>query len=1091
MNRPYIVQRPAVSRGILPVVLTFSIAGVLYGQEPSTAPDELPQGQILIRRDDGRTVPLDDLIPSEKVDRILESVTAQLSVRSFEFADLDAFGTVQDGLAKIHVDLKIKVHADDEWVRVDVGLGSWVPTSAVHGPENLDLESRFLGSPSSASDSHQWLLKGRGRHELSLDLIGEVRDQEKDRHRLKLSLPDAMTSELELTFDQSVERIIDNAAHSRRSTSFGQPMTVKFWGLQSETEISWQSSDLSGDNVTVMSAPTPALMVLDLSSSTPVLVCDQTIDITEGATDRLQVRLPPGYGGVDVTARDEDSTLIVRTDNVSMTESGSTADIVFARPVRGRIDLHFELALNDTTPRISVSVPDVVGITQQSAKVEIRIPRGLEVDIVPAGHTRRTRVESNSDQRNEAIAFDLLSTEARLRLDVNTVEASFAVAPRLEFSTDVRTLRLLAKFPVNVSLGSLDELRIDWKQHLQDGWQIETGSIFLMEDDGKRSRIRYEQTEDEIQLQLGNVQSGQFLVEFKAFRGLDEGSNETDVTFSLPDITASDAHPTIVSLTESDTYSLSMTDTLGNNAFSFVPPRQLPGQENLQRVTVWRVNESGRSVRIRQLRQTQEVSSRAVVALEANQDSIYVCTELTINVRHRDLQKLTFTAPDGIDPVLQLIGRAAPEPPGDVDGDQITWQLPEPIRGEHKATIKYFWTPAAESDDYQLPLVLPSSGVDSIIIGTNAPKVLSVVQDDSLYRQFSSDFRTAWSTKEIRRYVRLRIPEPLLHRQIHEPLICLVQTYIGSANVTTTTTVIYEKPPEAVIFQVPVNVGVNARVDGIEVNVPRISADRTDSVELRLVSVAQEFSDGPVRISLVCRTPRDPHHHLLSRQETRYARVHDAPGWLTTVWLVGTSDDNRLISLDTHQQSVLPQGIADVLLSAATDRGEDSVESLFAGFSDEVRMHVHRQLNDAYFRQQASLAFIGGPRLRTLRVMIYSRAVAWVVSAGLGVLFYVTLVTLRGHLQLLSAVMIPVCAVMWVVLPQQTLALLMPVLTAVVLASTAWGIRRLMVPSGRSRPRRRRGKSIFSAVSRIPSKPAASRELVPAAPTSEPEPAVP
>ncbi|MCH2203706.1 MAG: hypothetical protein MK102_17190 [Fuerstiella sp.] len=1094
MKPPYIVRRSVASYRMflswLPVVLTFSIVAALHGQEPSTIPDELPPGQILIRRDDGRTVPLEDLIPADKVDRILESVTAQLSVRRFEFADLDASGIIQDGLAKIHVDLKIKVHADDEWVRVNVGLGSWVPTSAVHGPSDLHFESRFLGSASSASDSHQWLLKGRGHHELSLDLIGEIRDQDKDRHRIKLSLPDAMTSELALTFDQSVERIQDNAAHSRRSTSSVQPVTAKFWGLKSETEISWQPPDLGGDNVTAMSAPTPTSMVLDLSSSTPVLVCDQTIDITEGATDRLMVRLAPGYGEIDITARDEGGSLAVRSDNISMTDSGSTADIVFARPVRGRIDLHFELTLKDTTQGISVSVPDFDGITQQSAKVEIRIPRGLEVDIVPTGYTRRTRVETNSDQRNEAIAFDLLSTEARLRLDVKAVEARFAVAPRLEFSTDARTLRLLARFPVNVSLGSLDELRISWNHYIKNGWQIETGSIFLTEDDGERSKIQHEQTDKGILLQLGNVQSGQFHVEFKAFRSLDERPAETGITFSLPDITATDAHPTTVSLVESDTYSLSLTDATSDTAFSIVPPRQFTGQENLQRITMWRVNESGSSVRIRQSRQTQEVSSQAVIALEANQDSIYVRTEITINVRHRDLQELTFTAPDGVDPVLQLSGRDVPEPPGDVDGDEITWQLPEAIRGEHKATIKYFWTPDLESDDHQLPLVLPASGVDSIAIGTNAPKILSVVEDESFHRQFSPEFRTAWSTNEIRRYVRLRIPQPLLHRQIHEPSICLVQTYIGSANVTTTTTVIYENPPETVLFRVPVNVGVKARVDGTEVEVPRISQAQTDSAELRLVSVAPEFSDGPVRISLICRIPRDPHHHLLSREDATYARLHDAPDWLTTVWLVGARGDNNLISLDTQQQSVLRHGMTEILMSSVTNRTSDPVESLFVGFPDGVRMQVRRQLNDSYFRQQASLAFIGGPSFRTLRVMLYSQAVAWVVVAGLGVLFYAVLVILGRHLRMLSVILIPACVVVWATLPQQTLALFPPVLLAVLIASAAWTFREVLMPAGIQRRSRRRGKSIFSSAQRSPSMPNTSSALIPAVSSSEAEPAV-
>ncbi len=1073
----------------LPLFLMLNQPAVLSAQDDVTTPGEAPRGQILMRQDDGRIVPLEDLaIPSEKIGQFLEWLTTQLNVPSFEIANIDASGKVQDGCAEIHVELEVEVHAENDWVRIPIDFPSWTIIGFQHAPADSNFESRFAGN---AANSREWLLMGKGSHQLSLDLIAEVRSQDAGRHRLKMSLPNAVVSTLELTFDELIEGVRDNAGRRQLSTSSDLQSKLTFWGLKQETEISWQSLAPAGDQAIVVSTPEPASIVLDLNARRAVLTCTQTVNIADGAIEQLTVRLPSGYGEAAITGRDESGNSIVQSRRLSTTDGVSTADIIFTKPIRRRIELRFDLGLKDTTfPQvISVSIPNIDGVAEQSAKVEIRIPRGLDVDIRPGLLTRRARVESQSDQRSEAITFDLLSTDASLQLKVREVEARFAVEPQLEFSTDEQRLLLLARFPVNVSPGSLDELQIDWVGYAEDEWQIDPASIYLTEDDGEQQKLSHEPSANGIRLPLGNFQSGQFSVEFSAFRSLDVDS-EDGVVFRLPDVAASTVHPTVVSLIESDTYSLSLTNGDADSLFSMAPYRQTPRHESVERATTWLINDSRSVVRIRQTPQIQEVSSTAVVALDAVRDSIYVHTEINLNVRHRDLRELRFTVPDGVEPTVRLSNHEDPLPRPEVNDGERVWQLPEAIRGQHSVLIDYHWTPRSEVDDNRLPLVLPSLGVGSLIIGTNIPDVLSVVEDKTLRQQYSRRFQAAWSTSESRTDVAIRVPQALRHHRSLVPSICLVQTRINPLNVWTTTTAVYEETPPTVLFRVPPDVGVFAMVNGISVRATSIELGPMDSGEVRQVSVPSGFQGSSVRVSLSCQTPRDPHHHLLSRADVTYPRVVGAPDWMTTVWVVGTSDDARIVSLEAYQQPVSNHTLTDALLFSSNNRISRTVETTLAGFPESIRSHFRSQFDDSFMNQRATLAFIVGPEFRTIPLLIYSRAMGWVGAAGLAVVLYCGLLALRHHLRLVSGVLIPVCAFVWATLPQQTLALLLPGLPAVAAVTVAWILRQLLMPTGHQRRSRRKRKSIFVSAPRTLTQSSASSLLVLSTPLSGTEPVV-
>jgi len=449
----------------LAAFLTLCLAGSVHAQNEETTTPAPSANQFFQQQDNGTYVSLQDLgIPPTAVEQFLEWLTTQQNIPNFEISIVNATGYVSEQRVEVHVELQVEVHVEEEWVRVPVEFRQWTVKQFQHSPQEPGFASRFNGN---ASANREWLLKGKGSHVLSIDLIGDVREQEADRHRLKISMPDAVVSELKLICDELIENVQGNTNALPTVVSTDQFSTMTFWGLKPETNISWQSSLKTGDQSAVISTPDPAEMELDLTSNTPILTSTQTITITDGAIDHLTVQLPPGYGHPEITGRDEDGRAVIQPGNISMSNDDSTASIVFTKPIGRSMELKVVMGLRKTAfpQNVSVSVPALEGVPGQSAKVTIRKPTGLEVrySFPPGQPVRRSQVLSQADNRSEAVAYDLLSTEATLQIEVREPKAQFTVEPRLDFSTDDQRLLLFAKFPINVSPGSLDELKIDWK----------------------------------------------------------------------------------------------------------------------------------------------------------------------------------------------------------------------------------------------------------------------------------------------------------------------------------------------------------------------------------------------------------------------------------------------------------------------------------------------------------------------------------------------------------------------------------------------------------------------------------------------------
>lgn len=1082
MQSPSIIRRSGVCCLLIYAIWT---AGAVYGQ------------------DDVRELAL----PVNGLDRSAEDVSASLlqkldkpddgakepSVESYSISEIHATGDVAQRYVDLKLTIRVIVQEGSDWVRVPIELPAW---------QIQDYQATHDGGPSesilatNASRNRIWSLKGKGDHLLALQLIGEVIAAETGRRRIRMSLPQALVSDLKLTFQSPVESSIQtNAAVGPSVIEDTEGQAFQLWGLPPETDVTWKPAVPAGETATVIRAMKPASMVLDLRTSIAELTCFQDLQIENGAVDHLEVRLPPGYGEVAVTGRNEDGILINKAGDVFPKEGSDLSEIRFREPITGDVTLEYNLAMaTNTYPQeIAVAVPDIQAVDDESGRVEVLIPRGLNVQASPGLLTRRDSVESPSDPRHDAIAFVLMSTKAELGLSVSEIDAHFVVNPDIEISTTGASLLMLAQFSVNVSQGSLKELNIVWQQFDQAGWQLQPRMTRLQsEADTSFQVLTPEREGDQITLDLGDYQSGRFLVEFRAFRSFAEADGGQH-TFYLPDVRASTSHPTTVTLLESDDYSLALSMADGDARISPQVPDQLNDPQQLARRTSWLVNESGAEVQIQQTFQTEEVSATAVVALEpAARDRIHVHSDFRINVRHGDLDELRMVVPDGILPKVRLLLNESYEqlPPGRISANDTVWALPETTPRQLLVEVDYYWSLDAVADLQRLPLVLPSQGLESLTIGTNSPASLRVADESGLEDVFPLPFQAAWHGSEFRNDVLLNVSAMRRSQSRDVPALAIVRTDINRSAIASTTTAIYSSAPRDVLFRVTVGSTVTAvAVNGVSIPVADVDRVVVDSVELWRLPMNDVPRSGAVRVSLTARVLRSPHHHLMSTATAVYPRVQSAPDWLPTVWMVGAPDDTCLVAMKRTAEHLVRPSINRFFTMSANQSVLDStaINSVATGFPEQIQKLIQEEIRTPTVAGTPSLMYVAGPQLREIPVLVFSRAAGWLVSAALGIVLYTLLIRFGPSFRSVVLVGVVAYAVIWLLIPPQYIELLLALVPAVLIASIGWGMRELMQRgSGRRRSVGQHG-SVFAAVRAENSHSRSGSRMSPGSTGSQPE----
>ncbi len=1099
-------------------------------KQTSDAGSQVPG--LMWRSEAGELIPLDRLgFDQQAVEELLQRVRLQDQVPLFSIGEVRVQGRVERDVYRLTVSVLVTVMPEREWVQVPVGF-SELQVSSLPGSVARPQQRALFNT--DASGRKEWWLYGKGIHELSVELIGQIRNTPTGRPRIRFTAPTAARSHLLLEFGEPVDEVTGSGSIAPQVTTDAGSgrTTIELWGISGDTDITWKPQPADTAEHLLVQASTPQ-MTLDLRTVPASLSCRQTIDVSGGSVDSIRVRLPPQFRPVSVTSDSADGSSIVRSFTSSGTAddgSGRTIVVRFAEPVRGSVALRYDLELSQTEfpLTVSLSVPDVELARNETGNIDILIPPGLlvEPDAATLTQVRRKRVESLTDTKTAATAYQLLSSEARIDLRVSEIEAFFAVEPQIEISAEENnnSVLLTARFPVSVIHGSLNETTVLWKDFAANGWQIWPGSPVLTTDDGTTPLpVKLSEDDpDKIQLVFPDRQTGQFLVELRAFRNLTSflpggsqspastadgdasasGASAPDAAgidaadsnsvgrvgqFYLPDVVASTDHATTVTLVESDAWSVLLTKPDGVTQFSSVPVSQpnSDSDDESKPATARLVEESGSAVRIQLTSQQPEVRTSAVVSLQHSPagGSIHVHAELLFQIRHRDLNEVRLVIPDNVIPAVRLHGQSTKLAATVVSSRETAFQLPVPTRGELLLDIDYHWTPAAVStaprpQPLHVPLVLPSSPVNDVTVGTDSLNTFRLASVPNWVPVYSDRFAAAWRCRSVVSDVPVELVSTLNNVRPASPRLTVSRSVISLDAVTTLTTAVFDSLPATAIFNVPSDCDVfGATVNGQPVELVPIAggddaAEVTPAAEtLRQPSLAEsgrlwrvvlpqpitaDVRPQPATVGLRVRQRLNDDRGFVANVRPGLPAVSGSGDGVPQIWLVSADDNSTLAALRDEFDWSPARATRAVPLQAQRSP-QELLQPMLAVYDTAIRTTVMELLaepaDSSSSRFDNTVVLVGSSERRECRIVVVTTKAILLCLSLVGVASFMAFLRLqRIPLITLSAGAVAAAAIAWALLPEEFASLYWLSAAGILLGAIAALVQRMLASESMPSP---------------------------------------
>ncbi|MDG1894202.1 MAG: hypothetical protein P8J37_04765 [Fuerstiella sp.] len=1012
--RPADFIAAAISAAIRWMVVASCLAGsVALAQEPeateseatvkSTDLDTLEPGVHVIQKmASGRiyALPGFDLLMKE----FLERARLQAFPPVHRIADVQISGVVGQELAELKADITVDIFRDGERVSVPVGFDDLQLKEHSHSSTLPDLSALPI---ETKLPRKEWIFQGLGRHKLQLSLIGPIRTATNGTRRLKVSAPKSGQSGLRLHFSETVadaELSTEGPFQLITDDATGKSELVT-WGLTEDTEITWTPASAVENQIATVQATSPAQMTLDLTTEPASFRGTQALTVSGGSISELQIHLPNGFEPVTMTATDADGNSISDpTATVAETDDGVLV-LRLESPATGAVILNYDFNLKDTAypQNISVRMPDISSVSNESADVDIFVSGGLDIERPKEINVRRSRVESTRVGRTPALAYRLLSSESQVTLRISESEAFFAVAPHINFTTEQDNVHLKARFSVNMVRGSLNQLEIVWPNHIRDGWQILDGSTSLVSETGPAfvSGFGADDDVDKYTLVFQERQSGQFDIEVQAFRDL-AGFKDGEGLMFLPDIKSSAPHSTIVSLVESDAYSMFLSPQNEQAAFPALPSNRWPLElQNQTRPEAWLLDNSDEAVRLRITQQKPEVRTSLLTSISVANESLHVREVLSYDVRFRDLSDIRLQLPDVV-PTVRLSGFDDPLIPSRTEGRTVTYGLPKAMRGKFDLTIAYNWLPKEtgspnELQNLNLPLVLPATSgelLEHATVATNFPQTLVLHQAEDWAPVYSEQYAAAWRSETVPDTLPIVLKQPLTTRSENAPQFMVATTFFQAPDaLITNVTAVFTHPSDTVWFVIdktvkPLQGAMNNRPAAVKCLFPLDDAKQW--VQLRAPNDAA--LDSPATVTLMVRHVVDkPDFGALSEVTLPYIAGHSD---CNAIWILRQTEGHALVGLESTLTALNSNVISRLFPGSATDF-VTATATILSPCEQSVREKVTDLLNrsiEPNARHELLAGSVGGPK----RLLTVTSSAVLLGAALLCVLLYFLLLRLHN-----------------------------------------------------------------------------------------------
>jgi len=993
-------------------VAVFLATSVVPAQEPATTEsavrttdlDALQPGfHVIEKTDAGRVyvLPGFELLKQE----FLARARLQAFPPVHRIADVQISGVVGPELVQLEADITVDILRNDERVAVPVGFNDLQLKEHSH---SAPLPGLSAIPNETKLPLKEWIFQGLGRHQLTLTLIGPVRTAANGTRRVRVSAPKSGQSGMKLRFSEivaSAELLPAGPFDLTTDTAAGTSELVT-WGLTEDTEIAWTPASAVTNQTATVQATSPARMTLDLTTEPASFRGTQALTVSGGSISEMQVHLPNGFEPVTMTATDADgNTISEPTATVDVADDG-LVQLSFESPATGAVTLNYDLNLSDTTypQNISVQMPDIASVSNESADVDIFVPGGLDIERPQEIDVRRSRVESTREGRTPALAYRLLSSTSRVTLRISESEAFFAVAPHINFATEQDNVLLKARFSVNMGRGSLNQLEIVWPNYIQDGWQILDGSTSLISESGPTfvSGFASGDDADRYTLVFQERQSGQFEIEVQAFRDL-AGFKDGEGLLFLPDIVSSRRHSTIVSLIESDAYSMFLSPLNEQAAFPALPSNRWPEelQQQSRPVAAWLLDTPEEAVRLRITQQQPEVRISLLTSISVANESLLIREVLSYDVRFRDLSDIKLRLPDVV-PTVRLSGVEEPLAPSQTEDGVVTYGLPKAMRGKFDLTIDYNWLPTefgstGEHQVVNLPLVLPASSgelLEQTTVATKFPQTLVLTGADHWSPVYSEQFAAAWRSESVPDTLPILLKQPLTTHSENTPQFMVVTTFFQAPDaLITNVTAVFNKPSDTVWFVVDKNV---TPLQGTMNNKPAIVKclfpldDAKPWVQLRAPNDAA--LDSPATVTLMVRHVVDKADFFsLGDVNVPYIAGHAD---CNAVWILRQTDGHSLVGLDSTMTALHSDNVFRIFPGPAADF-ITATSTILSPYEQSVRDKVAELLTGSMEpndRHEILAGSVGG----TKRLLTVTSSAVLLAAALLCVLLYFLLLKLRA-----------------------------------------------------------------------------------------------
>lgn len=392
----------------------------------------------------------------------------------FDITSIALEGSADEDRARLTARIRIQLSRQDEWTRVPLELSEAVLRGYSYKGSGESLPDR-----QAESGDFSWWFRGKGDHELTLELSVPVKQS--PRRRLQLSLPPTVVSSLKLWVPQAKAqvRVGERGAISVRDVGAGSE--IEIFGIKEDLDLSWQAAPSTESGAAVLETSTAILV--NLTEGEPsTLTATQKVQALQGKFAELSVELPEGF---DLEKIDGEEVLDHRNDP----KKPRTTLVRLKQPTAGPVELQWSLRgrhpaenvpftisgfdVRDSRVKDGFIVLQVVGDFQLSRNSsEERHVRRINAGDLP----KELRTSSATAQ------YRFLAQPFRFVFSLQKVEPFVTVDPMMFLAFSADQVELEASFSFYISRGTMSTVDLFWPKLAEENWTaISVGPLELVE----------------------------------------------------------------------------------------------------------------------------------------------------------------------------------------------------------------------------------------------------------------------------------------------------------------------------------------------------------------------------------------------------------------------------------------------------------------------------------------------------------------------------------------------------------------------------------------------------------------------------------